>query len=144
MQGEIIISKQVQESADWCFTILKKAGHFTDCNGAWEKQQIAMAIHHQIVDQQTELIRLRTGMNILTSKKPTSVLKSDLNTAHNQITALNIRITMRNELINGYFAKHIEDCKRTMRKFKTNTPEYNFSHNVMNRLIDIKNEILKC
>ena len=36
--------EKTKEIAELCFTILKKAGHFKDCDGAWEKNQIELAI----------------------------------------------------------------------------------------------------
>lgn len=60
------------------------------------------------------------------------------------VTALNCRIALRNEMIVGYFEKHFEDCRRRMSIYKKNTVEYKVHKVLLDKLTDIRRDILNC
>lgn len=144
MKKETNISNEITQSAEECFALLKKVGHFAKCDGAWETIQIQVAINKETKALKDEISRLNKNIEMLTSDNALAIFHKELNTAHNEITSLGIRISLRNELIKGYFEKHIEDCRRNMKKYKTSTAEYRLSMDIMNRLIDVKHDVLKC
>jgi len=60
-----------------------------------------------------------------------------------RITEVNCRLALKVELVIGSVELQIENCRRQAHKYKKHTEEWKLQHLLIDKLIDIKQEINK-